>query len=118
MKLNLKPNINDYIEILEQDETWESKEDIYTFLDYNYKIIGDIDSFIIYYRLNTGVLWLHYCFSSNSSNSFKNKRKMIKNCKELWDLSEKTDSFVMFDTNIEEFSNHSNQIYVANRPFK
>ena len=109
MNISLWYNIRmkDFIISKMELSTFDSNEVMLDFLEYDYKILGDTDSFIVYYYLADNVIWVHFLWA-------KSKKKMLKICRTLWAESQATDSIILFDCDEYEsmFGNHARKLYV------
>ena len=92
------------------ESTFDSEDELLEFLEYDYKILGDTDAFIVYYYLAPNIIWVHFLWSGN-------KRKMFKICKELWAESVQAECMILFDCDDYErmFSNHARKIFLWTR---
>ena len=87
------------------ESTFDSEDELLEFLEYDYKILGDTDAFMVYYYA-ANIIWVHFLWADN-------KRKMLKICKQLWAESVQAECLILFDCDdvAKMFGNHSRRVY-------
>ena len=74
--------------------------------EYDYKILGDNQAFLVYHYMNPQTIWVEFLWASN-------KKKMLKICRELWAESQETDSIILYDDDgVNLHSTHATQVYL------
>ncbi len=93
-----------------KESTFDTEELMLEFKEYDYKILGDNDAFMVYYYIASNIIWVHFLWASN-------KRKMLKICKQLWSESKNSGCMILFDCDdyAKMFGNHSSKLYVWNK---
>ena len=93
-----------------KESTFDTEELMLEFKEYDYKILGDNEAFMVYYYLAPNIIWVHFLWASN-------KRKMLKICKTLWAESIEAECMILFDCDgyANMFGNHASKLYVWNK---
>jgi len=93
-----------------EQSTFDNREVMLSFLEHDYKMLGDRDAFMVYYYVMPNFIWVHFLWASD-------KRKMLKICKMLWAESVEAKSVILFDCDdyAKMFGNHASKLYMWNK---
>ena len=89
-----------------EQSTFDDEEAMLSFLEYDYKILGSEDAFMVYYYPLPNIIWVHFLWADN-------KKKMLKICKMLWIESIQAECMILFDCDdyANMFGNHAKRVY-------
>ena len=101
--------MKEYIISKMKESTFDDDSAMLDFLEYDYRILGDEDAFIVYYYLAENMIWVHFLYATD-----KSKRRMFAACKQLWAESVQAQAMIFFDCDDYErmFKNHSKKVYL------
>lgn len=94
-------------------DNFEPQEEAYDYKEYDYKILGDTEAFMVYFYIDTKIVWVHFLWASK-------KKRMILLLREFFKLVPLTSHEVLFDSDdfAKMFGNHARQIYIWEKEIK